>query len=114
VTAEQLGFELRAVAHLVRPWGAPIRDLEQHEQIHQHEREQQRPRPAMEHRARDDRTEERDVDDADEADAGEQVQEADECEPERCAEDNAPRGRQFHREREKHGARVRDRALVPG
>ena len=27
--AEQLGFELRAVAHLVRPWGAPIRDLEQ-------------------------------------------------------------------------------------
>ena len=29
MTAEQLGFELRAVAHLVRPWGAPIRDLEQ-------------------------------------------------------------------------------------
>jgi hypothetical protein len=29
VTAGPPGFELRAVAHLVRPWGVPIRDLEQ-------------------------------------------------------------------------------------
>jgi hypothetical protein len=29
VTAERPGFELRAVTHLVRPWGTPIRDLEQ-------------------------------------------------------------------------------------
>jgi hypothetical protein len=93
----------------------PVGDFEQDQQVHQHEREEQRPRALTEQGAGDaDAADHRHAQDLDDPDAAEQIDETDERETQRDGEHDAPRRRQFHRERHEEDADVRDRASMPG
>ena len=91
-----------------------VRDLEQHEEIHQQERGEQRVRSLAEQRARNAHVHaKRQRGESDDADASKEIHEADKRKHQRNRVHQAPRGRQLHGERHEHSARVRQEAFVP-
>ena len=93
-----------------------IGDLEQHQQIHQRERDEERPGALAEQRtgnAELDPERQRRAD-SDKADAAEEVGHADEREDQRDGVHHAPRRRQLQRERKEQQPRVLEQPQVPG
>ena len=90
----------------------PVGDLEQHEQVQQAERKQQRADAAWNRDAGKQHDHVADRPCLGQAEPHE-IDEADDGEQERRAVDHAPCGRELHREREEEQPRVGDRALVP-
>ena len=95
--------------------GQAVRDLEQHEQIHQRERDEERPGALAEHRsghAEVDAKRQRRPD-ANQSDAAEQIDQADEREQQRNGVDQAAGRRQLHRERQEQQPCMLECPLVP-